>query len=58
MYSSGIAFFNNCSELCLVQFCTPRMNLQHTSVLQAHYWEHSDREFSSSQDTNFQYTYW
>jgi hypothetical protein len=41
-----------------VQFWTPRLNLQHTSVLQAHSGEHSDREFSSSQDANLQNTYW
>jgi hypothetical protein len=37
---------------------TPRVSLQHTSVLQAHCGEHSDTEFSSSRDTNLQYTYW
>jgi len=50
--------FITCSEIYLVQFCTHHLNLQHTSVLQANCGEHSDRKFSSSQDTKLQYTYW
>jgi len=56
--SRGVALSTTCSEIYLVQFCTPRHNLQHTCVLQVHCEEHSDREFSSWQDTNLQYTYW
>jgi hypothetical protein len=42
----------------LILFSLHHLYLQHTNVLQAHYAEHSDRQFSSSQYTNLQYTYW
>jgi hypothetical protein len=55
--STGITLSNTCSELYCLHILTPCLSLQHTSVLQAHCREHSDREFSSSQDTNLQYSY-
>ena len=54
---SGVALSKTCSEIYCLQFWTPLLSLQHTCVLQAHCGENSDREFSTSQNTNFQYTY-
>jgi len=57
IWPSGIVLSNTCSEIYILQFCTPCLSLQHTSALQAHCGEHSDRGFISSQDTKLQYTY-
>jgi hypothetical protein len=55
--SSGVTLSNTCSEIYCLHIWTPHLSLQHTSVLQAHCGEHSDREFSNSLDTNLQYSY-
>jgi hypothetical protein len=55
--SNGVTLSNTCSEIYCLHIRTPLLSLQHTSVLQAHCGEHSDREFSNSQDTNLQYSY-
>jgi hypothetical protein len=36
VWSRGVAFSISCGEIYLNQCCTPRLNLQHTSVLQVH----------------------